>query len=330
MKKIAIIGAGLAGLSAAHFLKDKADITIIEKSRGVSGRLSTRRAEPYFFDHGAQYFSARTEAFQAFIEPLKEAGVIQTWNPRLAEIKDREVFFQDKRKDDDPHYVGVPGMNAIGKYLSRDMNVMLGVRVSKILKDGDGWILMDDAGDEIGRFDWVISAVPAAQALDILPASFNHRQRIESISMQGCFALMLGFDQPLDLDFDAARVHGEDISWIANNGSKPEREGAYSLLVHSSNGWADAHMDDEREQVTEYLCGLTSELIGHNISRAAHQALHGWRYANVASHDGQTYFLDKENCLALCGDWCIEGRVEAAFTSAYNLSQKIARAFVND
>lgn len=323
MKKIAIIGAGLSGLSAAHILKDKADITIIEKSRGVSGRLSTRRAEPYFFDHGAQYFSARSEAFQDFIQPLKEAGIIQPWNPRLADIKDREIYLQDKNAENDPHYVGVPGMNAIGKYLSRDLNVMLGVRVTKTLKDGGDWILMDDAGDEIGRFDWIITAVPAPQALDILPASFGDRHGIEGISMKGCFALMLGFGQPLNLDFDAARVHGEDISWIVNNSSKPEREGAYSLLVHSSNMWAEAHMDDEREKVADYLCDLTSELIGHDVSLAKHKALHAWRYANVDPHDGKKYYLDSEEHLALCGDWCIEGRVEAAFTSAYNLSQKL-------
>ena len=67
MKKIAIIGAGLSGLSIAHLLKENADITLFEKARGVSGRMSTRRAEPYFFDHGAQYFTARTKAFQDFM-----------------------------------------------------------------------------------------------------------------------------------------------------------------------------------------------------------------------------------------------------------------------
>jgi predicted NAD/FAD-dependent oxidoreductase len=70
MKKIAIIGAGLSDLSATHFLKDHAEITLFERARGVSGRISTWRAEPYFFDHGAQYFTARTKAFQDFIQPL--------------------------------------------------------------------------------------------------------------------------------------------------------------------------------------------------------------------------------------------------------------------
>ena len=59
MIKIAIIGAGLSGLSTAHFLQNHAEVTLFEKACEVSGRISTRCAEPYFFDHGAQYFTAK-------------------------------------------------------------------------------------------------------------------------------------------------------------------------------------------------------------------------------------------------------------------------------
>ncbi|MCV6626839.1 MAG: FAD-dependent oxidoreductase, partial [Cellvibrionaceae bacterium] len=76
MSKIAIIGAGLAGLSAAKQLQNRAQVTVFDKARGLGGRMSTRRCEPYFFDHGAQYFTARSEGFKAFLEPLIEAGVV--------------------------------------------------------------------------------------------------------------------------------------------------------------------------------------------------------------------------------------------------------------
>lgn len=134
MKKIAIIGAGLAGLTAAHFLRQKADITIFEKSRGVSGRLSTRRAEPYHFDHGAQYFSARTDQFKDFIQPLIHSGVIEPWNARFVDISNREISSVKSGDDHDSYYIGVPGMNAIGKYLSRDLDVRIGGCVDSILR----------------------------------------------------------------------------------------------------------------------------------------------------------------------------------------------------
>ena len=87
MTKIAIIGAGLLGLTAAHDLKEHANVTLYEKSRGVGGRLATRRAEPFSFDHGAQFFKARSKAFVDFIDPMIQDGTVQRWDARFAEIE---------------------------------------------------------------------------------------------------------------------------------------------------------------------------------------------------------------------------------------------------
>ena len=58
-RRIAIIGAGIAGLAAAQQLKQPDfGMTLIEKSRGVGGRMATRRINDLQYDHGAQYFSA--------------------------------------------------------------------------------------------------------------------------------------------------------------------------------------------------------------------------------------------------------------------------------
>ena len=86
MMKIAVIGAGLSGLTVANQLKQHADVTVFEKSRGTSGRLSTRRAEPFIFDHGAQFFTAKTDAFKSHIKPLIEAGIVAPWNARVVQI----------------------------------------------------------------------------------------------------------------------------------------------------------------------------------------------------------------------------------------------------
>ena len=39
MQKIAIIGAGVSGLSAAHFLKDKYEVTVFEKEDRPGGLI---------------------------------------------------------------------------------------------------------------------------------------------------------------------------------------------------------------------------------------------------------------------------------------------------
>ncbi len=65
--KVAVIGAGISGLMCARTLADHGcDVSVFEKSRGVSGRMSTRRVDDSLsFDHGAQYFTARDRSLQA-------------------------------------------------------------------------------------------------------------------------------------------------------------------------------------------------------------------------------------------------------------------------
>lgn len=322
MKNIAIIGAGMAGLSAAHFLKDQANVTIFDKSRGVGGRMSTRRAEPYYFDHGAQYFSARTKEFQNFVASLITQGFVEQWNPKLVEISNRQAQIKKIEKKDS-FYVGVKGMNAICKYLAKDFKVNLSAKITSVSKDKDAWKLIDENSDNVGIFDWVICAIPVHQALDILPDNFNNYTELQSKKMKGCFALMLGIKNPPRFEFDAARVFDEDISWIAVNSSKPGRIGNFSMLVHSTNEWADENMDNDRDVSMEYLMEQTSQIVGYDVSKADYKTLHAWRYANIGGQSGPTHYTNAELRISACGDWCIEGRVEAAFLSGSATAQAI-------
>ena len=70
--KIAIIGAGMAGLTVAKKLKDFADITIFEKSRGAGGRICSRYTEPFVFDHGAQFFTTKDSEFNELVQKGKK------------------------------------------------------------------------------------------------------------------------------------------------------------------------------------------------------------------------------------------------------------------
>ena len=323
MTNIAIIGAGLSGLTVANRLKDFADITLFEKSRGVGGRMSTRRAEPYFFDHGAQFFTAHTDEFKAFIAPMIDDGIIERWDARFVEIEHRKITQKRQWGEDYPHYVGAPGMNAIAKYLRRGLQVQLDTRVQSISKNSDKWSLQDEQGNELGDYDWVISTVPAEQASALLPASLSFYSAVKTVTMNGCFSLMLGFKHRLPLAFDAALVRNEDISWISVNSTKPGRGEIFCLLIHSTNHWADEHIDDDANQVLDYLCQQTHAVIGHDVSTADHKAIHGWRYANIKKQGDDTYFIDEAEKIGVCGDWLIKGRVEAAFTSGYALANKV-------
>ena len=139
MKRIAIVGAGLSGLVLARCLCGVAKVTIFEKSRGVGGRMATRYADGYEFDHGAQFFTARTPAFREFLQPLVKDRVVANWAPKFEEL-DRHGT-RDRRDwgEKYPHYVGVPRMNAVGKYLSTGLDVRTNTRIVEVRHDRDTW-----------------------------------------------------------------------------------------------------------------------------------------------------------------------------------------------
>ena len=324
--KIAIIGAGLSGLTAAINLDRTADITLFEKSRRPGGRICTRYVESYNFDHGAQFFTARSAEFKEFLKPLIKSGVVDNWKARWIEVKDNRIINRQQWNDDLPRYVGVPSMSSIGKYLSKNLNIKLNTEVS-IEKSPKGWNIIGYDGEVFDHYDWVISAIPAEQSLKLLPDYFSHYDALKQKKMFGCYSLMLGFNEALDLDWDAAQLTGTDVSWIAVNSSKPGRPDDYSLLVHSTNDWAEEHLDDDMDAVKEYLCSQLAKIIGQNVYSAQHIDLHRWRCANISKQDQNILFIDSESKLAACGDWCQKGRIEEAFRSGFDLAKEMNNLF---
>lgn len=322
MRRIAVIGAGLSGLTLATQLQDVAKVAVFEKSRGVGGRMSTRRAEPYFFDHGAQYFTARSKSVQRFLAPLIENKIVQRWDAKYAQFDGTRNVLSADWGTDEPRYVAVPGMNAMAKHLvAQGLHVELGTRVTGLVRQSSGWELLFEDGSKHGTFDWVLMSVPAPQAAELLPENFRYVAHVRQSEMIGCFALMIGLSKPVSADFDAAHVSNSILSWMALNSSKPGRSKFGSVLLHSSPEFAQKHEDSCRETVSSELLAAAEELIDLPQESVAHTALHFWKYANNASRDPQPVLIDYDLGLAACGDWCEGGRVEGAFVSAFKLSE---------
>ncbi|MHA7898381.1 MAG: NAD(P)/FAD-dependent oxidoreductase [Henriciella sp.] len=316
---IAIIGAGLAGSILANRLCDFHNVTIFEKARGPGGRMSTRRADPFAFDHGAQYFTAENPDFQDFLAEMEMDGLVGAWPDQVARHGDARV--SEKLK-----YVAIPGMNAICKYLAIDMDLRTQIHIESLERTAEGWRLVDKKGEAHGPFDWVISTAPSVQTAALFPPDFSGHTALGSVQMQGCFALMLGFDQPLTLDWSALKSGEPLIGWMAVNSAKPGRPEPYALLIQSDNAWAEAHLEDDPEAVMAALLEAGSKLADLDLSVATHQKLHRWRYAATPKPAGQPFLFDAEMQLAACGDWCLGSKVEAAFSSASALADHILTA----
>ncbi len=69
----------MAGLACAQALvRSGAEVALFDKSRGVGGRMASRRVMTALgevsFDHGAQYMTARDPGFRLQVDAWREAG----------------------------------------------------------------------------------------------------------------------------------------------------------------------------------------------------------------------------------------------------------------
>ncbi len=320
MKRIAIIGAGLSGLITAKRLSKVAEITIFEKARGVGGRMSTRYAGDYRFDHGAQYFTLKQDTSRAVLQDHLQDGTIERWNAAYAEFRCGEEVSRALWQEGRPRYTAAPNMNSLCKALATELDVRLQTKITAIEGDAGHWQLTDDTGTDHRTFDWVVISAPAPQTAVLMPDSFAMHDAIAAAQMAGCFALMVGLAETPNMSWQAAQISESPLAWMALNSSKPGRKDDCSIVLQARNDWSDDHIEAEPGWVRDELLREGSRIVGTDLSQASCVQMHRWRYANVVRPAASSLLLDSANQLAACGDWCIEGKVEGAIQSALALS----------
>ena len=139
--------------------------------------------------------------------------------------------------------------------------------------------------------------------------------------MAGCWAMLLQYEAPLGLGFDAAFVNHGALRWVACDRSKPGRDGAESWLLHASASWSESHIDLDPERVGTMLLAAFAELGAAPPQRAS---VHRWRYASTVHTRSEVFVWDGEQALGVCGDWLNGGTVEAAWVSGQRLAARIA------
>jgi predicted NAD/FAD-dependent oxidoreductase len=126
---------------------------------------------------------------------------------------------------------------------------------------------------------------------------------------------MLGFEEGLQVVFDAAFVKKSPLSWIANNRTKPSRPLAECWVLHGSPEWSNAHLEDAVEEVERTLTSVFFDVLAEPIQNPAYAATHRWRFALPVEAYSEGFLRDRDRKVAVCGDWCHEARIEGAFLS---------------
>ncbi|WP_010460467.1 NAD(P)/FAD-dependent oxidoreductase [Acidovorax radicis] len=325
---IAVIGAGLAGLSCAQALLQASHIVhVFDKSRGPSGRMSTRRAEDehgaWQCDHGAQYFTARDPAFRAEVARWQRAGVAAVWNARLASF-DGSIWTT-------PHtplkrFVGTPRMTSPAAWLVQSLGDRALARWQTTVQGLDrtegGWTITSaEHGPLHQRYDAVMLAVPAPQAVPLLaPVAPAGAAVAASARMRGSWAVMLRYAAPVAMPWEGAFINTGPLRWVARDSSKPGRTGAETWLLHATAEWSDAHIEGNAESVTATLLAAFAALGGPTPLAVIAQR---WRYADTEPALTLGSWWNASLRLGMCGDWLNGGKVEGAWLSGRALAAQM-------
>jgi len=327
--RIAIIGAGLAGLTCAQALLARgASLRLFDKGRGAGGRLATRRVEApgkspgttLQFDHGAQYLTARGPGFARLLAehgaaPWGEAGWL----------------------------VGTPGMSGLPRALARGLDLALARHVTAIEGEPGAWIIRHLPADAVrpgrplpaeppaaeGPFTALAITLPASQAAPLIaPHAPAWLGPLDAVRMAPCWTLLAAFAERLPLP-DAHRAAPDPnpgpnpgpIGWAARDSAKPGRDAAAECwVVQASPAWSHRHLEAPAETVMADLLAALGALAGRDLPSPTYAATHRWRHALVETPLGRPCLHDPALGLGLAGDWCLAGRAEAAHDSGLALA----------
>lgn len=327
IRRIAVVGSGLAGLSAAILLKQHNHrLTVFEKSRGPGGRLAAKRIAGGSADIGAQYFTIRNPDFRAFLKRHAGKDSFGCWPARLG-YQQSDGHWQPF--PDEPRFVGIPRMTAVSRALASNVDAQAEVRIATMAREERGWFLTDTAAQCHGPFDQVVLTAPPAQARDILAGSGlqNLAQSLDGAvaAMQPCWALAAHFKVPPYEAFDGLRPNNDVLSWVANNSSKPGREdeGQWWVL-HATSQWSAANVETPADEVVATMLAAFRAVTGTDLTPDETVA-HRWLYARSDSSDQPGCLWFPEEGIGLAGDWLCGGRVEGAFDSASALVENMTR-----
>ncbi|WP_397459593.1 NAD(P)/FAD-dependent oxidoreductase [Pseudomonas asplenii] len=319
---IAIIGAGIAGLSAARALQAAGHaIELFDKSRGSGGRMSSKRSDAGSLDMGAQYFTARDRRFVNEVQRWQAQGWVAEWDPKLYTWQNGQLNLSP---DEQTRWVGTPRMSAITRGLLGELSSHFSCRITEVFRGEQHWHLQDSEGVTYGPFSHVVIATPAPQATALLAAAPKLAGAAAGVQMEPTWAVALAFETALQTPMEGCFVQDSPLDWLARNRSKPGRDNHLDTWVlHATSHWSKQHLDLPKDAVIEHLHGAFAELLHITMPAPTFTLAHRWLYARPAGAREWGALADADLGLYVCGDWCLSGRVEGAWLSGQEASRRL-------
>jgi predicted NAD/FAD-dependent oxidoreductase len=329
-RELVIIGAGISGLTLATKMQNEGwSVAVIDKARGTGGRMSSKRividedsGEHISFDLGCSDFSAYSSEFKEQLQLWIAQGHV-------------ECIHTDGQR----RYTSVPRSSSLTRSMANRITTRFQTRVTRISKVNDRWHCYEQTPEGelslVSVSDYLVLAIPPAQAAALLDNDNPYKERLDSISIESQWVAMFILDDEIDLDFSPSQLQKHGISMTRCESNKPGRvviEGMSVWLVHMNNEWTQSHINLGKEEVSD-LIGKQLELLAERSLAVRNSFCHRWLYAQVTEPMlAECGTLKLDSGLYACGDWLVDEAdieaaqsegVERAYLSALNLSKSV-------
>lgn len=312
---VLIIGTGVSGLIAARDLQSAGrSVLLLDKGRGLGGRLASRRMGAATFDHGAQFITSRDARFEKILNQGAEAGMMTEWCRGFSTEADGHTRWR-----------GQPAMTAVAKYLAQGLEIRMEKQVVALRRAGGRYSVETNNG-EFYSAAAVLLTPPVPQSLALLAASEIEldpamRTRLEGIQYERCLAVMAVLKGPsLIPPPGAIKPTSGPVSWIADNQLKGI-SAEPAVTIHANHEFSLAHWDEDRMEGGRLLLNAAQPWLGAEV--LSYQ-VHGWRYSKPLQVDAEPCaLLQTAPPLVIAGDAFAGPRVEGAALSGMAASEML-------
>jgi renalase len=317
MESCIVVGAGLSGLVAARTLQDAGvRVTVLEKEEKVGGRMRTDLVGDGVFDHGAQFFTVRSDRFGEMVEGWISAGVAEEWTRGFADSSG------EQREDGHPRYKGTRGMTGITEHLAGNLEVLTGMEVSGLNRREWGWEVFVEG--LVHAADTLVLTPPPALALvddNDIPLPEEARQVLENIDYAPCIAVMALLDGPGGVpDPGGVQVGGDPLFWVADNRKKGISR-VPAVTIHAGPEFSREHSHSDDATITRLLLEEAKDYVSTGVQATA---VYRWEYSQPANpHDEPFVYVEGPPPLMFCGDAYAGPKVEGAVTSGLSAAEKL-------
>jgi predicted NAD/FAD-dependent oxidoreductase len=208
-------------------------------------------------------------------------------------------------------------MSTLARDLATELRIECGQRIERVEGSAASWHVITEEGPAAGRFDAVVVATPAPQAVPLLAQAPRLAELVGGVEMQPCHAVMVT---------GGAFVAEPPLAWVARNASKPERVSKECWVLHASPEWSALHLEEPADAVASSLLRAFAEALRRELPIASSHAAHRWLFARTKRPLGTPFLWDADSRIGVCGDWTHGTRVEDAFTSG----KLLARAMLGE